>query len=71
MKSRNVYLEKLNTQIEQYNTRLVGVGDAANEAQADAIRLDYMSRVKQLEGKIRETWNTISESSWECMKGGE
>ena len=75
MQKRDVYLEKINAQIEQYNAKLAGMRGKASEIHAD-MKLEYLNQVEKLESKrdgLKEKYEQLresSESSWEDMKEG-
>ena len=73
MEKRELYLDKIRAEIDQYSAKLAGMHGKANEVQAD-IKLDYLKQVKKLEGKrdnLKEKYEQLSkssESSWKDMK---
>ena len=75
MEKRNLYLEKISAQVEQYSAKLAGMRGKAAEFQAD-MKLEYLNQVEKLEGKrdgLKEKYEELkksSESSWEDMKEG-
>jgi DNA phosphorothioation-dependent restriction protein DptG len=75
MEKRDLYLEKISAQIEQYNAKLSGMRGKAAEVNAD-MKLEYLNQVEELEGKRDglkakyEQLRKASESSWEDMKEG-
>ena len=75
MKKRDLYLEKIGAQVEQYSAKLAVMRGKANEVHAD-LKLEYLNQVEKLEGKrdgFIEKYEQIrkaSESSWEDMKEG-
>ena len=75
MEKRDVYLEKINAQVEQYSAKLAGMRGKAAEVQAD-MKLEYLNQVEKLEGKrdgLKEKYEQLkksSENSWEDMKEG-
>jgi DNA phosphorothioation-dependent restriction protein DptG len=75
MEKRDLYLEKINAQVEQYSAKLAGMRGKAAEIQAD-MKLEYLNQVEKLEGKrdgLKEKYEQLkesSESSWEDMKEG-
>jgi DNA phosphorothioation-dependent restriction protein DptG len=75
MEKRDLYLEKINAQVEQYSAKLAGMRGKAAEIQAD-MKLEYLNQIEKLEGKrdgLKEKYEQLkesSESSWEDMKEG-
>lgn len=75
MEKRELYLEKINAQIEQYGAKLSGMRAKAAEVNAD-MKLEYLSQVEKLEGKrdgLKEKYEQLkesSESTWESLKEG-
>lgn len=75
MEKRDLYLEKINAQVEQYSAKLAGMRGKAAEIQAD-MKLEYLNQVEKLEGKrdgLKEKYEQLkksSESSFEDMKEG-
>ena len=75
MEKRDVYLEKINAQIEQYSAKLAGMRGKAAEVSAD-VKLEYINQVEKLEDKrdgLKKKYEQLkksSESSWEDMKEG-
>jgi len=75
MEKRDLYLEKISAQVEQYSAKLAGMRGKAAEVQAD-MKLEYLNQVEKLEGKrdgLKEKYEQLkksSESSWEDMKEG-
>ena len=75
MEKRDLYLEKISSQIEQYNAKLAGMRGKVNEVNAD-MKLEYLKQVEKLEGTrdgFKEKYEQLSkasESSWEDMKEG-
>lgn len=75
MEKRDLYLEKINAQIQQYSAKLAGMRAKAAEVNAD-MKLEYLNQVEKLEGKREglkkkyEQLSKASESSWEDMKEG-
>ena len=75
MDKRDVYLEKINAQVEQYSAKLAGMRGKAAEVTAD-MKLEYLNQVEKLEGKrdgLKEKYEQLKESSentWEDMKEG-
>lgn len=75
MEKRDLYLEKINAQVEQYSAKLAGMRGKAAEVQAD-MKLEYLNQVEKLEGKrdgLKEKYEQLkksSESSFEDLKEG-
>lgn len=75
MEKRDLYLEKINAQIEQYSAKLAGMRSKATEVQVN-MKLEYLNQVEKLEGKrdgLKNKYEQLceaSESSWEDMKEG-
>lgn len=75
MEKRDLYLEKISAQIEQYNAKLAGLRGKAAEVHVD-MKLEYLNQLDKLEGKrdgLNEKYEQIkkaSEDSWEDMKEG-
>ncbi|MGB7604641.1 MAG: hypothetical protein WBL93_04105 [Lutisporaceae bacterium] len=75
MEKRDLYLEKISAQIEQYSAKLAGMRGKAAEVHAD-MKLEYLNQLDKLEGKrdgLNEKYEQIkkaSEDSWEDMKEG-
>lgn len=75
MEKRDLYIEKINAQIEQYNAKLAGMRGRANEAHAD-MKLEYLKQVEKLESNrdaLKEKYEQLrksSESSWGDIKEG-
>lgn len=75
MEKRDLYLEKISAQIEQYSAKLAGMRGKANEVRAD-MKLEYLNQVEKLEVKrdgLKEKYQQLrksSESSWEDIKEG-
>lgn len=65
MEKRELYLEKIRAEIDQYSAKLAGMRGKANEVQAD-IKLEYLNRLEKLEGKrdgLKEKYEQLSKSS--------
>ena len=75
MEKREVYLEKIKAQIDQYGAKLDGMRSKATEVNAD-MKLEYLNQVEKLEGKrdgLKKKYQQLSkagESSWEDLKVG-
>lgn len=75
MEKRDLYLEKINAQIEQYSAKLAGMRSKATEVNVD-MKLEYLNQVEKLEKKrdgFKKKYEQLSkagESSWEDMKEG-
>ncbi len=75
MEKRDLYLEKINAQVEQYGAKLAEMRGKAAEANAD-IKLEYLNQVEKLEDKrdgLKAKYEELkksSENSWENMKDG-
>ena len=75
MERRDLYLEKMSAQVEQYSAKLAGMRGKAAEVHAD-MKLEYLNQVEKLENKrdgLKEKYEQIkkaSDSSWEDMKEG-
>ena len=75
MEKRDLYLEKISSQIEQYNAKLAGMRGKVNEVNAD-MKLEYLKQVEKFESNVDdlkgkyEQLRKSSESSWEDMKEG-
>ena len=75
MEKRDVYLEKINAQIEQYSAKLAGMRGKATEVQAD-MKLEYLKQVEKIESNrdaLKERYEQLrksSESSWGDIKEG-
>ena len=75
MEKRELYLEKINAQIEQYSAKLAGMHGKATEINVD-MKLEYLKQVEMLEGKrdgLKKKYEQLSkasESSWKDMKEG-
>ncbi|MBK5242670.1 hypothetical protein [Clostridium sp.] len=75
MEKRDVYLEKINAQIDQYNAKLAVMRGKAKEVHAD-MKLEYLNQVEKLESKrddLKEKYEQLrksSESSWKDIKEG-
>ncbi len=75
MEKRDLYLEKTNAQMEQYNAKLAGIRAKANEVNVD-VKLEYLNQVEKLEAKrdgLKEKYEQLAkagESSWADMKKG-
>jgi len=75
MEKRDLYLEKISGQIEQYNAKIAGIRGRATEVRAD-VKLEYLNQVEKLEGKrddLKEKYEQLrkaSENSWEDIKEG-
>ena len=75
MEKRDLYLEKISAQVEQYSAKLAGMRGKVGEISAD-MKLEYLKQVEKLEDKRdglkekHEQLKKASESSWEDMKEG-
>ena len=75
MEKRDLYLKKINAEIEQYSAKLAGMRGKATEVQVD-MKLEYLNQVEKLEEKrdtLKKKYKEISkasESSWEDIKEG-
>ena len=75
MEKRDLYMEKVKAQIEQYNAKLSGMRGKASEMGAD-MKLEYLNQVEKLERKRdelkvkHEELMKATESSWEDLKEG-
>ena len=75
MDKRELYLEKINAQIDQYSAKLAGMRSKATEVNVD-MKLGYLNQVEKLEEKrdaLKKKYREISkasESSWEDIKEG-
>lgn len=75
MDKRDIYLEKINAQVDQYSAKLAGMRGKVAEVSAD-MKLEYLNQVEKLEGKrddLKEKYEQLkksSESSFEVMKEG-
>lgn len=75
MEKRDLYLQKINAEVEQYSAKLSGMRGKAAEADAD-MKLEYLKQMEILEGKrddLKEKYEQLrkaTESSWEDMKEG-
>jgi len=75
MDKRELYLEKINAQIDQYSAKLKVMRSKATEVHID-MKLGYLNQVEKLEEKrdgLKKKYREISkasESSWEDIKEG-
>lgn len=75
MEKRDLYLEKINAQIDQYSAKIAGMRGKASELQVD-MKLEYLNQMEKLElkrdglKKKYEQLSKASESSWNDMKEG-
>ena len=75
MEKRDLYLEKINAQVDQYSAKLAEMRGKAAEANVD-MKLEYLNQVEKLEGKrddLKEKYEQLrkaSDSAWEDMKEG-
>ncbi len=75
MEKRDLYLEKMSAQVDQYGAKLAELRGKAAEANAD-MKLEYLNQVEKLEGKrdgLKEKYEELkkaSGNSWEDMKEG-
>ena len=75
MGKRDLYIEKINAQIEQYSAKLAGMRGKATEVQAD-MKLEYLEQVEKVESNrdaLKERYEQLrksSESSWGDIKEG-
>ena len=75
MEKRDLYLEKIKAQLEQYSAKISGMHGKATEINVD-MKLEYLKQVKMLEGKrdgLKKKYEQLSkasESSWNDMKEG-
>ncbi|HEY5561110.1 MAG TPA: hypothetical protein VIK72_05005 [Clostridiaceae bacterium] len=75
MEKRDIYLEKIKAQIEQYGAKIDGMRGKAAEVSAD-MKLEYLSQVDKLQGKkdiLKAKYQELkksSEGSWEDVKAG-
>jgi DNA phosphorothioation-dependent restriction protein DptG len=75
MEKRDLYLEKINAQVEQYSAKLAGMRGKAAEVKAD-MKLEYLNQIEKLESKrdsLKEKYEELKKSgedSWEDLKDG-
>ena len=75
MDKRELYLEKINAQIDQYSAKIAEMRGKASELQVD-LKLEYLNQMEKLEGKrdgLKKKYEQLSEaseSSWKDMKEG-
>jgi len=75
MEKRDLYIQKIKAQLEQYNAKIAGMHGKATEVNVD-MKLEYLKQVEMIEGKrdglIKkyEQLSKASESSWKDMKEG-
>ena len=75
MEKRDLYIEKISAQIEQYTAKLAGMRGKATEANAD-MKLEYLKQVEKIESNrdaLKEKYEQLrksSESSWVDIKEG-
>ena len=75
MEKRDLYLQKISAQIDQYSAKIAGMRGKATEAHVD-MKLEYLNLVEKLEIKrdgLKKKYEQLSkagESSWKDMKEG-
>ena len=75
MNKRNLYMEKIDAKLTQYNAKLAQMKGKAAEVHVD-MKLEYLNQVEYLEKKRNEIMNnhkqlkTASEHGWEDVKVG-
>ena len=75
MEKRELYLQKIDAQIDQYSAKLKGMRSKATEVHVD-MKLEYINQIEKLEEKrdsLKKKYKEISkasESSWEDIKEG-
>lgn len=75
MEKRDLYLEKIKAQLEQYSAKISGMHGKATEINVD-MKLEYLKQLEMLEGKrdgLKKKYDQLSkasESSWNDMKEG-
>ena len=75
MEKRDLYIEKVKAQIEQYNAKLALMRGKASEISAD-MKLEYIKQMEKLEGnrdELKEKYEQLmksTESTWEELKEG-
>jgi len=75
MEKRDLYLQKINAQIDEYSAKLKVMRSKATAVHVD-MKLEYLNQVEKLEEKrdgLKRKYKEISkasESSWEDIKEG-
>jgi DNA phosphorothioation-dependent restriction protein DptG len=65
MEKCELYLEKMNAQIEQYSAKIAGIQSKAAEVHVD-MKLEYLNKVKKIEGKrdgLKKKYEKLSKAS--------
>lgn len=75
MEKRDLYIQKIKAQLDQYSAKIAGMHGKATEVNVD-MKLEYLKQVEMLEGKrdgLKKKYEQISkssESTWKDMKEG-
>ncbi|MDF2875283.1 MAG: hypothetical protein K0R22_1966 [Sporomusa sp.] len=75
MEKRNLYIEKIEANLAQYNAKLVEMRAKAAEVQAD-MKLEYLNQIEKVEkmrDDVKDKHNQLkhaSENAWEDVKSG-
>jgi len=75
MEKRDLYLQKIKAQLEQYSAKIAEMHGKATEVNID-IKLEYLKQVEMIEGKrdgLKKRYEQLSkasESSWKDLKEG-